>query len=163
MLALASRNGRPWDYRSLSKDLGLSLGEVSHCLGRAAAAGLYDAELRRPRAHALSEFIVHGVRYCFAAAVGRPARGVPTCHAARIESPFGEDESDVVVWPHPQGTARGVALEPLYPSVPAIVASQKELYRMLVLVDFIRIGRARERNWAAEQIIELLQAGSPMP
>lgn len=56
----------------------------------------------------------------------------------------------VPVWPDPQGTAKGQAVEPLFKSVPIAVKGDLELYAMLALIDSIRLGQARERNVARD-------------
>jgi len=44
------------------------------------------------------------------------------------------------------------AIEPLYNSVPAAAKSDSLLYEYLALVDALRIGRARERRFAEEEL-----------
>lgn len=56
----------------------------------------------------------------------------------------------------PRGTARGVALEPLYPTAPAAARADPQLYQCLALIDALRSGRARERNLAEEHLTRLL-------
>lgn len=79
------------------------------------------------------------------------SRGVPTAYAApplnAIIAPSGDP---VPVWPSPAGTARGLSLAPLYPSVPQAALRDPKLYALLVLFDAIRSGQARERNAARE-------------
>ena len=77
---------------------------------------------------------------------GEVTRGVPTSYAG---SPLnGKLAADHLppVWPRPEGAARGVALEPLYPSAPAAALRDPALYQLLALIDAIREGRARERE-----------------
>ena len=47
-----------------------------------------------------------------------------------------------------EGEHRGLALEPLYRSVPQALSKHPDqpFYELLVLVDAIRAGRVRERN-----------------
>jgi len=48
---------------------------------------------------------------------------------------------------------RGQEIEPLYPSIATIdFKKAPELYELLALVDAIRVGRARERNLAVEEL-----------
>jgi hypothetical protein len=56
------------------------------------------------------------------------------------------------VWPWPEGRARGVSFEPLYRSAPKAAERDAGLYRLLVLVDLLRGGSAREREWAAGEL-----------
>lgn len=131
----------------------MSPSQVYTAVGRATAAGLLDSE-RRPRHHALFEFIVHGVRYAFYAERGSVTRGVPTAHAAPpiVHEIAAHDLPPV--WPDPQGSVRGESLEPLHRTVPQAIQTDGELYVLLALVDVLRIGRARERK-LAEKHLEL--------
>ena len=54
------------------------------------------------------------------------------------------------VWPHAEGSARGIALIPLYPSAPAAALRNAVLYENLALFDALRMGNARERGLAAQ-------------
>ena len=64
-----------------------------------------------------------------------------------------------IVWPAADGDVRGQAIEPLYASAPNAARKDSELYQMLALVDALRVGRARERNMAAEELSKRLHAG----
>jgi len=55
-------------------------------------------------------------------------------------------------WPDPMGETRGSSFSPLYKSVPKAARNDKALYELLVLVDAIRGGRARERELAIKEI-----------
>ena len=43
-------------------------------------------------------------------------------------------------------------IEPLYPSVPEAAMRDEELYQLLVIVDTLRIGRAREKEIAIKEL-----------
>src|SRR6187431_2934075 len=73
--------------RAMSDALGLSQPEISNALRRLRAAQLLLAQGRDVIVPNLLEFCIHGVRYAFAAEVGRPKRGVPT---ASMMSPLKE-------------------------------------------------------------------------
>ncbi len=65
----------------------------------------------------------------------------------------------IPVWPDAEGDRRGVALEPLYRSVPRSLRQFPDpiFYELLVLVDAIRSGRARERNLAIKFLKERME------
>jgi len=147
---LLDRKRRP--YAQLSKELGISASEIHAAVQRGIAAGLIDSESRLPLRKSLEEYLVHGVRYAFPAKAGRIVRGVPTAYAAPpLAEKISLDELPPV-WPDPEGAVRGVAVEPLYSSVVKAVKSDAQLYELLALVDALRIGRARERNLAQEEL-----------
>ena len=62
------------------------------------------------------------------------------------------------VGPDPEGSVRGIAFEPLYPTVPAAAKRDPQLYELLALVDAIRDGRARERKIAEKELVKRLSA-----
>jgi len=63
-----------------------------------------------------------------------------------------------LVWPDPHGTSRGEGIKPLYRTVPAAAVSDERLYKLLALVDALRVGGARERRVTAEMLERELKA-----
>lgn len=160
MLKLSVARRTRWTYDQLGVALGMSMSMVHSSIRRAAQARLYDENRRKPVRAALEEFLVHGVKYAFPPDIGTVTRGVLTAFAApvlRDEFAQNLDDVGVSVWPHPTGENRGVALTPLYRSVPDIVRPGDMLYDALCLLDAIRIGRAREQQRAAELLAVLLR------
>jgi hypothetical protein len=80
------------------------------------------------------------------------ARGIPTAHAAPPLSEKISPDDLPPVWPDPEGKVKGYAIEPLFASVPAVVKTDSGLYELLALVDALRIGRARERRLAEQEL-----------
>jgi hypothetical protein len=80
-------------------------------------------------------------------------RGVPTAHAAApLNQQIAPGDDPPPVWPHPEGPTRGVALLPLYRTVPAAALRDPALYEVLALIDALRAGRARERKLAGQHL-----------
>lgn len=106
---------------------------------------------------ACEECLIYGVKYFFPVEVGVYTRGIPTAYAAPIfEKLIVQGQDPIPVWSYMEGTERGLAVEPLYSSVPKSLAQFPDqlFYEMLVLIDAIRIGRARERNIAVKLLKE---------
>jgi hypothetical protein len=142
-----------WTYSTLAQSLGMSASEVHAALSRCEAAGLYDGENRRILKQALLEFLVHGLRYVFYAQPGPLSRGLPTAHSAEpLKSKLVASQSEVYVWPDPQGIVRGQAIAPLYRSVPQAANNDPELYALLSLIDALRVGRVREQRLAVGEL-----------
>jgi hypothetical protein len=158
LLKLAVAGDHAWSYSALAHDLGLSPSEVHAAVRRAIHVGLLRADNRQPNRAALMEFLLHGLKYVFAAERGGVTRGVPTAHAAPPLSAKIAADDLPPVWPTPEGTVRGEALSPLYKSVPAAAQKDKKLYECLALVDAIRAGRARERKLAEALLRERIAA-----
>lgn len=139
-------------YAQLSQELGISASEIHAAVRRGIEAGLIDIDTRRPLRRPLEEYLLHGVRYAFPVKPGPVARGMPTAYAAPPLSEKISSDELPPVWPDPNGTVRGFAIEPLYTSVVQASKSDSPLYQLLALVDALRIGRARERNLAEEEL-----------
>ena len=156
LLKLVALGPEPWTFQRLAVELSISQSEVHAGVRRAVAARLMsDATTAsgRPVRDALLEFLVHGVKYAFPPERGALTRGVPTGYAAPPLNKLIVGSSDPPpVWPYAEGSVRGLAFAPLYPSVPAAALKDARLYELLALVDAIRDGRARERTLAAKEL-----------
>ncbi len=142
-----------WSYQSLANSLFLSASETFTGAKRAEAARLVDLQRKVVFQGALSEFLIHGVKYAYPAERGSLTRGTPTSYAAPpLASQFAAVKEDPPVWPNSEGAVRGYAFSPLYPSVPKAAAADEALYEMLALIDAIRDGRAREVSLAAQEL-----------
>jgi hypothetical protein len=160
LLWLVAHSGEAWSYAGIAAALRMSSAEVHAALKRAARAGLYSHDERRPIRVALREFLVHGARYAFAPERLGLTRGLPTAHAApalAARLALGADDLPLV-WPDAEGEVRGEGLEPLYPSAPTAARHDPRLYNLLALLDALRVGRARERRLAQELLEKELAA-----
>jgi hypothetical protein len=159
---LSYRARRPPMAR-MGVELSISSSEVHAALKRLGRSGLVSSDLdgNRPLLGAVEEFLVHGVKYAFPAKRGEITRGLPTSYAAPPLNKHIEPGPDLPpVWPFPEGTHRGVSLEPLYRTVPMAAQRDEWLYEMLALIDALRDGRARERKLAEKELIARLR-GQP--
>lgn len=160
VLKLWTGRGKAWTYPLLAQELEISLSEVHGAVKRAAKAGfLLEANLAHaPNPMALREFLVHGAKFAFPADRGGMTRGIPTAHAAApLNAEIVPDGEPPPVWPHPDGTERGLAFAPIYPAAPAAALQDPALHEMLALLDAIRGGRARERQRAIQLLEDRLK------
>jgi len=145
-------------YAGLSAELSLTASEIHAAVDRAVTAQLARKDERgKPRVvrEALRQFVQHGARYCFPATRGELTRGMATLHAAPpLKDKIVQTNEPVPVWPDKNGTVRGMAFTPLYPTVPEAAARNPGLYSLLVLVDAIRGGSPRERALAIKLLDE---------
>ena len=159
LLKLATNRGQGLTLQAnVARAIGISPSEASNALRRAASAGLYVPSSMRNKKQgrigsiqptALCEFVIHGLRYIFPASLGDVAIGMPTAWgAAPLMSQVVAGRDGIPVWPSAQGTRRGLAVKPLYPSVLDAAVQDAELYQTLALIDAIRVGRPREREIA---------------
>ena len=115
----------------------------------------------RTHSHNLAEFALHGAKYAFPAVKLPLVIGVPTSHSAPAFVGVFAPGSIDFVWPHPNGSVRGVGVEPLHPSVPFAAMQDAKLYEMLALFDALRVGKARERGMALERLQALIDPNAP--
>lgn len=163
LIKLLANPGMDWSQRQLAKALCISLAEINAGIKRLGDAGLLrkDKEDKLfPNINAAEEFLVSGVKFFFPVKLGEYTRGMPTAIAAPIfhdKIPLGNDP--MPVWPDALGEKRGVALAPIYPSIPKALRENPDesFYELLVIIDAIRSGRPRERNLAASLLKEKLK------
>ena len=168
LLKVVAHPPRHWTYVSLGSALGLSTSEAHACVKRAVASGLAVAPSRvewSPVRPNLLEFMLHGVRYVWPAAVGPVKRGVPTAFGAEpLARQLTAAPGEAPVWAHPDGKAKGPTLPPLYRTAPQAALADPSLHRLLALLDALRTGRARERSLAAELLeAELMRSHEEAP
>ena len=155
LLKLVTIADKKWVYNKMAVELGMSSSEIHAACKRALSAGLAIQRdgVIMPNIRNLEEFITSGLKYVFYPVRGEMVRGMPTAHAADpLLELFVSDNEPSPVWPDPKGTVRGMAFMPIYKSAPNAAKRDKELYKMLALIDAIRGGRARERNIAIKLI-----------
>ena len=167
LLKVAVHPPRRWTYAALGEALSMSASEVHASVRRAVASGLAVAPARgewSPVRPNLLEFVLHGVRYIWPAALGPIKRGVPTAFGVEpLASVVTAAPGEAPVWAHPAGSAKGPTLSPLYRTAPQAALADPALHRLLALLDALRTGRARERALAAQWIeAELMsEPGAP--
>lgn len=145
----------------LARELLLSASDIHNSSQRLEQAGILAADRTQGLAvikPALQEFLLHGMRYAFPAVFGGISQGMPTAAAGPTLSELllASAESPTV-WPYVHGSARGPSLCPLYPRLPEAAARDSRLYDFLTMTDAIRVGAARERELAREEIAKRLQ------
>ena len=148
-------------YRELASRVGLSLGEAHNAAKRLEVSHLIQPHRLVVNARPFLEFLVHGVPYAFPGQLGLEAQGVPTAHSG----PAFNDrimQYDIVVWPSSAGEARGSTLAPLCKGAPRMPKTNPPLYRLLTIVDAMRVGRSRERS-LAQQLLEKELSNWPAP
>jgi len=161
VLKLVAMGQKSWSYAWLAVQLGMSPSQLHAAVQRALAArlALRDGEAILPDVRNLGEFLVHGLKYVFVPEQGKMTRGMPTAYAAPpLKEHFVADAEPPPVWPDAEGEARGTAFSPLYKLAPGAARADPALYELLVLVDAIRAGRARERELAVRELMRRLEA-----
>ncbi len=152
-------NARP-SYGAIATTLKMSASEIHSAVQRLKNSRLlHGSEMdEKPNLSSIEEFLIHGVKYAFPAERGGMTRGMPTSYAAEPLCRLIKAGSEPVpVWADPSGTTRGIAIIPLYKTVPEAAKRDSLLYERLALIDAIRDGRARERNLAEKELKKSLE------
>lgn len=145
--------------RELASDVGYNPAGTQRALERLDDAGLYDRRRRRAPIAAVEEFCVHAVKYFFAARLGAETRGTLAAWAAEpIVSLMAPTDELPPVWPHPEGGARGLSMEPLHPIAITAAARDPRLKRRLAMLDTLRAGDVRLRGLAADLLVAELRS-----
>lgn len=153
----AQENGSTWTQARIAFEVGISPTEVAFALERLKNHGFMNENKRTLKLAGLLEFLVHGLKYVFPAELGAPTRGVPTGSLiSPLKEVFRIAYDQGYVWPDPEGTVRGIALLPLYETVPQAALRDLKLYTLLGLVDALRLGGARESAHASKAIKKIL-------
>lgn len=150
-----------YSLRNLEAMTGISKTEIGSVLKRSIDVGLavidHKSKLPRVNNRALFEFIIYGIKYVFPASIGGLYRGIPTSFSAPVMSGKIMSAGDTIyIWPDPAGKEMGQSIEPLYKSVPKAVKQDPKLYKLLALIDAIRIGNTRESKTAISLLTEEL-------
>ncbi|EKO3607011.1 hypothetical protein M6C35_001919 [Vibrio metschnikovii] len=148
-----------WTYRKLAQQLFMSLSEVSQSIKRASKAGLLikrgNKDIRVNKT-ALIDYVRFGAGVSFFVERGKVVRGIPTASAASLfKDIFASSSEFPTVWPCARGTVKGIAIAPIYKSVPKAVMIDPWLYKQLALLDIFRIGSAREKEEAMPYLTKL--------
>ena len=155
LLKIIALNSENWQQKALANSLNMSQSEISQSLSRLNFSGLYNGISKKVMRLALMDFLQYGLSYVFPQKPGPIAKGIPTVHSApplnsKIQS------RDQYVWPTSKGKVKGQSILPLYPSIVKTIEQDEKLYQLLILVDAIRVGRAREREIAICELKSLI-------
>lgn len=144
-----------WQFRDLSIALSISISEISESLNRSYVAGLIDAQKKKVYRISLMEFLQFGLHYVFPQVPGPTVMGIPTAHSHPFyKEHFASDTN--YVWPDDKGSMRGMLIEPLHKGVVKAVKEDKLLYKILASIDIIRVGKAREKKLAIDELKKII-------
>lgn len=153
ILKVLIKRNNDWRQVDISSELEISQGEVAKSLSRLKKSGfILD---KRVNKSAVTEFLIHGLKYTFPADIGSLTVGVPTAVSAPVfKNKILQDEDDIYVWPSSKGTVRGQALTPFYSQLAEAALKDEKFYELVSIVEALRMGRARERKIAESELRE---------
>lgn len=151
LLKVIALNEDHWQQLPVAHSLKMSQSEVSQSVARSKYAGLLDSKGKKVMRQGLYDFLLYGLGVVFPAKPGAVVRGVPTAHStAPLNREISSDED--YVWPYAKGIVRGHGITPLYATVPQAAIEDKQLHALLALADALRVGKAREKNIAVQEL-----------
>jgi hypothetical protein len=151
LLKIVALKNDNWQQIPFANSLKMSQSEVSQSVARSRYAGLLDDSGKIVMRQALYDFLRYGLAVVFPARPGAVVRGIPTAHSA---SPLNREinSNEDYVWPYAKGNVRGHGIPPLYATVPQAALDDEELYALLALADALRVGKAREKSIAVQEL-----------
>lgn len=155
LLKITALGSQQWQLAGLANALHISISEVSESLNRSRIANLIDYNKKKINRQNLLEFLEHGVRYVFPQQPGAMVRGMPTAHAHPFMKKSFISEMNYV-WPYSKGDAMGLSIEPFYSKQPEGVKDDEVYYKLLALVDVVRVGRVREVKHAVNELKRII-------
>jgi len=166
-LLIARKRQEVVSYPQLSLWTGLSASETHAAVKRATACGLLTGIQANgagtfpwsPAPAACQEFLLHGLKYVFPLETGAVQRGIPTGTSAPGMNEGAQSllEGDAWVWPHAEGTEKGIGIVPLYRTVPQVVGADTMLHQALAALDLLRCPSHRPRrlgeDWLKDNLL----------
>jgi len=151
LLKIAAKGKQTWLMKDLSYELSISASEISESINRSVIAGLISHNKKELMKLNLLDFLRYGLRYVYPEQPGALVRGVATAHAAPPLNKIIVSQ-EAYVWPYGKGNLRGQAITPLHPKVPEAALKDESFYILMALVDSLRVGRAREKEIAFQEL-----------
>ena len=156
LLKIIAKENQSWQNKDLATELYISSSEITESLNRSLIAGLLNTEKRKVHKISLLEFIRYGLRFVFPAIPAIIVNGIPTAHSHPFMQQYFKSET-TFVWPYLTGEIRGQSIEPLYKGIPRAALHDEKLYKLLALVDVMRVGRTRECKIAFQELEKMFK------
>lgn len=156
-LLLNLKSNRSIEHTTLAFELFISQSEVSKGMLRLEKAKLlsrYSDKSLEVHKHALCEMLIHGLKYFMVADLNLPERGIVTAHSyPSIQKLMVSD--DEYVWPFIDGDKKGIAISPIYKTLPNALYrnADKAFHEVMSTLDLMRLGGSRETQ-VAKEILE---------
>lgn len=155
LLKIIALDNQSWQLSGLSVALRISISEISESLNRSRIASLIDHNKKKVNRQNLMEFLEYGLRYVFPQQPGAMVRGIPTAHShLYMKNKFISEIN--YVWPDNKGSVMGLMIEPLYLKQVEAVIEDQVYYKLLALLDVVRVGKVREIKYAISELKKII-------
>lgn len=164
----ALNTGKPVASRWYANELSLSQSEVVKSTARLLKSRLVaktSRELRFGRVQSpyqlitrnMTEFLRHGLRYCFPPEKKGVVRGMPTGWSCPLLTSDMVPPDIPIVWEIGHGRVSGEGIIPLYAGLPVAAERDDMLYQLLSLIEVLRDGKPRELAIANRLLEDLME------
>ncbi len=142
---LVEFKGADFKQKDLAEEIGLSQSEVVHALSRLDFVSLYDKKNNRLNRLEVIHFLENAVKYLFPLEMGDFSRGIKTGLSSKfLKNKIRGGEDLDYVWPSGNGKVKGIAVKPVFETVPQLVEENEFLMKLLNIIDIFR-GRFSKR------------------
>jgi hypothetical protein len=155
-LKILGKQGQQWQFKQLAAELYLSPAEITLAMERNVLAGLVTADKQNVNRLTLIDFIEYGLHVVFPAVPGSIVNGLVTAHSHQFMQQYFTGDIGYV-WPHVNGLQRGQGITPLYKQAVSACLHDEVLYKMLALIDVIRVGKTRELKVALAELKRMVK------
>ena len=145
-------------YEPLAHALATSTSAVHRSVTRLRIARICKPESRTIDQPTFIEFAVCGVPYTFPAIRLGNGRGLLAASSHPDLAHVRNESGDAVVWASSKHQDSGQTLVPLFPGVVQVAARDGRMYRLLAIIDALRIAHRDERAPWRECLEEMLSA-----
>jgi len=154
---ITNKEARKWGQVKLSQHLCMSSSTVNKSLKRLEQSQLI-VDSKHPIQTSCEEFII-SCSFLFPPTIGDETSGMLTQTSSPVFKAANLIPGYNYVWPDAEGNARGLAFSPLYPTIPKALRLHPDepFYEMLCLIDGLRYGMARTREYAKEQLTKRIE------
>lgn len=144
--------------KDIAETLQLSQAEISHALQTLEQVGLINIKNKKVNKLAVSEFIIHALKFFYPVEKKGIGRGVligPSSHLFRNK--VNSDEYNYV-WPDSKGSEKGVIVTPLIDGLAKLVTDNERLFLFLNVVEIFRgLGGVRHIQEAQKMLKDILK------
>ena len=132
-----------WDSRNLAESL-----------RRLSRRGLLDPKTLQPQLNRCSLFLSEALSFCWPAR--RLSKG-PGLALSISAFDLKKDPSSVLVWPSPNQAVEGLMIQPLWPELPELARTNRDLHEFFSCVEVLRFPKHKARRWALQRMSEFFE------
>lgn len=160
-LVLASRIFHPsYDQQNTAAQVMISQSSASYSYQRLRNASLLLKSGEANLANSI-EFMIYAIKYLYPAKLSNLSVGIPTAHSHPSLNFVNWKGQFPIIWPFvivddsidsEIKLVRGETLQPIHKNVPFVSFVHYEFHQLFALIDMIRIGKAREKKIAQDEL-----------